>query len=85
MPLINKQPNAILTFCPIDIQLVQSWWQYGMSDLAIKSLTLYVLNICSLTYYHSAGSFFAYIANYTESLSFVAEWYDCGSFHQDNF
>ena len=28
-PLINKQPNAILKFCVIDIPLVQSWWQYG--------------------------------------------------------
>ena len=28
-PLINKQPNAILKFCLIDIPLVQSWWQYS--------------------------------------------------------
>ena len=28
-PLINKQPNAILKICLIDIPLVQSWWQYG--------------------------------------------------------
>ena len=30
MPLINKQPNSIVKFCPIDIPLVQSWWQYGV-------------------------------------------------------
>ena len=30
MPLNNKQTNAILKFCPIDIPLMQSWWQYGV-------------------------------------------------------
>ena len=28
-PLINKQSNAILKFCPIDIPLVQRWWKYS--------------------------------------------------------
>ena len=30
MQLINEQPNAFLKFCPIDVALMQSWWQYGL-------------------------------------------------------
>ena len=66
MLLINKQPNAILKFCPKDIPLAQAGGN-TVSDLAAQSL-IFVLNICALTFHHSAG-FFAYIANYLGSLS----------------
>ena len=33
-----------------------------MLDLATQSLTSYVQYICTLTFHHPAGSFFAYIA-----------------------
>ena len=55
MPLINKQLNAMLEFCLIDMSLVQTWWQYVVR-LAPQSLTLW-LNICALTFHRSAGFF----------------------------
>ena len=69
MPLINKQPHAILKFWSINIPLVQSKWQYsvrfgGPNFDSICTKCMWV------TLYHSAGSFFNYIANYLMSLSF---------------
>ena len=43
----------------------------AMSDLAAKSLTSHVLNICALTFHQSACVFFAYYAYYSKSLSFL--------------
>ena len=74
MPLINKQPNAILKFCPIDILLVRSWWQYDDRFRDAKFDTIrykYIrVNLPQLSRFF----FFAYFANYSGSLSFVAEW-----------
>ena len=41
MPLINKQPNAILKFCLVDKPLVQAGGK-AASDFATLSLTSYV-------------------------------------------
>ena len=71
MILINKQPNVILKFCPIDIPTIGC--KAGGSTvpgLATKSLPSYLPNICTLTFHHSAGSCFDYIANFSGSLSF---------------
>ena len=70
MPLINKQPNAILKFCSIG--LVQSWWQYGVKygdpKLDITYTKYMWVDLSSLSQF-----FFAYIANYLESLWFFAD------------
>ena len=72
MPLINKQPNAFLNFCPIGLPLVQSWWQYGArfgepKFEIICTKDMYV-NLILLSRF-----FFGNIANCFGSLSFVAE------------
>ena len=63
MPLINKQPNAILKFFPLDIPLLQSWWKYGVrfgdpkfDIICTKYMRVYLSSLIRL--------FFAYIANY---------------------
>ena len=70
MPLIIKQPYEFLKFCLINIPLVQSN-SNTVSDFATQSLTSYALNICASTFHHSTAFSFAYIANYSWSLSFL--------------
>ena len=58
MPLISKQPNAILKFCSI-----YHWCKAGAPKF--DNTNINALNIKALNLHHSAGSFFAYIANYS--------------------
>ena len=71
MSLINKEPKAILEFCPI----IKHWSKAGgnkVSDFTAQSLTLYVLNTstCASTFHHSE-LLFALIAKNFRSLSFL--------------